>query len=68
MEYISRLDTSGAHLQTQKCMKNTAESRQEYLTSGREHTDPRKTRQDEESRGKNRSVSRIGPALGGWGS
>ena len=29
------IDTSGIHLQTQKCMHNTAESRQEYLTSGK---------------------------------
>ena len=43
-----------------------AECGQEYLTSGKEYIEPRKTWQDEGTRGKNRSVSRTGPALGGW--
>ena len=30
-------DTSGIHLQTQKCMQTPAESGQEYLTSGKEY-------------------------------
>ena len=45
-----------------------AESGQEYLTSGKEYIEPRKTREDEGTRGKNRSVSRTGPALSGWGN
>ena len=45
-----------------------AESGQEYLTSGKEYIEPRKTEEDEGTRGKNRSVSRTGPALSGWGN
>ena len=45
-----------------------AESGQEDLTSGKEYTEPRKTRYNEGTRGKNRSVSRTGPALRGWGN
>ena len=39
------MDTSGIHLQTQKCMlrRTQAESRYEYLTSGKEYIDPHKT-------------------------
>ena len=48
--------------------RTPAESGQEYLTSGKEYADPRKTRQDEGTRRKNRSVSRTGPALGRWGN
>ena len=48
--------------------RTPAESGQEDLTSGKEYIDPRKTREDEGTRGKNRSVSRTGPALGGWGN
>ena len=43
-----------------------AESGQEDLTSGREYTEPRKTRQDEGTSGESRSVRRTGPALNGW--
>ena len=45
--------------------RTPAESRQEYLTRGKWYIEPK---QDEGSRGKNRSVSRTGPALGGWGN
>ena len=37
------MDTSGIHFQTQKCIRTPAESRQEYLTSGKKYTEPRKT-------------------------
>ena len=36
-------DTSGIHLQTLKCIRTPAESRQEYLTSGKEYIEPCKT-------------------------
>ena len=45
-----------------------AESRQEYLTSGKEYIEPHKTRYDEGTWGKNRSVRRTGPALSGGGN
>ena len=48
--------------------RTPAESQQEYLTSGKEYIEPCKTGLDEGIRGKNRSVSRTGPALGGWGN
>ena len=48
--------------------RTPAESGQECLTSGKEYTEPRKTRQDEGTRGENRSVSRNGLALSRWGS
>ena len=44
--------------------RTPAESGQEYLTSGKENIEPCKTWCDGGSRGKNRSVSRTGPALG----
>ena len=45
-----------------------AESGQEYLTSGKEYTEPCKTQWDEGTKGKNRSLSRTGPAPSGWGN
>ena len=45
-----------------------AESGQEYLTSGKEYIEPRQTRQDKGTRGKNRSISRHGPALSRQGT
>ena len=48
--------------------RTPAESGEEYLTSRKEYIDQCKTWWDEGTRGKNRSVSRTGPALGGWGS
>ena len=44
------------------------ESRQEYLTSGKEYIEPCQTRQDKGTRGKNRSISRHGPALSRQGT
>ena len=41
--------------------RTPAESRQEYLTSGKEYIDPRKTQQDEGTRGK--IVVLVGLAL-----
>ena len=48
--------------------RTPAESGQECLTSGKEYTEPHKSRQDEGTRGKNRSVSRNGLALSRWGN
>ena len=49
--------------------RTPAESGQEYLTSGKEYIEPHKTQQDEGTRGgKQRSVSRTGPALSRWGN
>ena len=48
--------------------RTAAESGQEDLTSGKEHIEPRKTRQDKGTMGRNRSVSRTGPALSRWGN
>ena len=44
--------------------RTPAESGQEYLATGKAYIKPCKTQQDEGTRGKNRSVSRPGPALG----
>ena len=44
------------------------ESRQEYLTSGKEYVEPCKTQWDKGARGENWSASRTGPALLGWGN
>ena len=41
--------------------RTSAETRPEYLTSGKEYIDPGKTRQDEGTRGKNWSAGRTGP-------
>ena len=38
------------------------------LASGKEYIEPGKTRQDKGTRGRNRTVRRTAPALGGWGS
>ena len=46
--------------------RTPAENRQEYLTSRKKYIDPCKTWYDEGTRGKNRSVSRNGPAR--WGN
>ena len=43
-----------------------AESLQEDLTSGKAYIEPRKTQQDEGTRGGNRSISRRGHGLGRW--
>ena len=48
--------------------RTPAVSGQEYLTSGKEYVEPHKTQQDKGTRGKNSSVGRTGPALGGWGA
>ena len=48
--------------------RTPAESGQEYPTSGKEYIEPRKTPQEEGTRGKNRSVTRTGPALSEWGN
>ena len=53
---------------TKSASRAPAESRQECLTSVTEYIDLRKTRQDEGTWGKNKSVSRTGPALGGRGT
>ena len=71
-------DGSGVHLSPQihqeytfrhrSACRTPAENGQEYLTSGKEYIDPRKTGEEEGTRGKHRSVSRTGPALGGGGT
>ena len=48
--------------------RTPADRGQEYLSSGKEYTEPRKTRYDEETSGEDRSVSWTGPALSGWGN
>ena len=59
------MDTSGMHLQTISACRTPAESGQEYLTSGKEYTEPCNTTKEG---GGNRSLSRPGPALGRWGN
>ena len=53
---------------TEGVCRTPAESREEYLTSGKEYIEARKTWEDKGTRGKHRSVSRMGPALSGWGN
>ena len=65
MEYIS---LHGYTFRHRRACRTPAESRQEYLTSRKEYIEPCKTQQDEGIRGKNRSVSRTEPPLGGWGN
>ena len=48
--------------------KTPGESGQEYLTSGKEYIEPRKTRQDKGTSGENRSISRTTSALSHWGT
>ena len=48
--------------------RTPAERRQEYLTSGKEYTEPGKSWWDEGTRAKDRSVSRTRTALSGWGN
>ena len=61
------MDISGIHLQTQRCMQNSCK-----WTGG--HNQPRRIYRPMKNsvrgrtRGKNRSVRRTGPALGGWGT
>ena len=47
--------------------RTPAESRQEYLTGGKEYIELWKTQWDEGTRGKTGSVSMTGPALRRWG-
>ena len=44
VEYFSLHGYIRIHLQTQECVQDTSESRQEYLTRGKEYTEPHKTR------------------------
>ena len=62
------MDTSGTHLQTQTCTQNTSREQTRVSDQRERYTDPCKTQQDEGTRGKNRSVSTTGPALGRWGN
>ena len=48
--------------------RTPAESRQEYLTSGKEYIEHTKLCRMKELGEKNRSVTRTGPDLGGWGN
>ena len=45
--------------------RTPAESKQEYLSSSKEYIEPCKTRKDEATRGRNRSISRTGPSASG---
>ena len=65
VEYIS-LHQSEYTFRLRSACRTPAESGQEYLTSEKEDIDPCKTQEEEGTRGKNRSVSRAGSALGGW--
>ena len=65
VEYVSLHGYIRIHLQTQECLQDTSESRQEYLTSGKEYIEPHKLSR---MKGGNRSVSRTGPALCWWGN
>ena len=47
--------------------RTPAESGQKDLTSGKEYIEPCKTREEEGTREKNRSISRTGPTLSRWG-
>ena len=60
-------NTSGIHLQTQKCMQNTSWEWTEVPDQKRIY----RTIQNSvgwRNYGKNRSINGTGPALGGWGS
>ena len=68
MEYLSPWIYQEYTFRHRSACRTPAESGQEYLTSGKEYIEPRKAQQDKGTRGKNRSVSRTGPALSGWGN
>ena len=60
------MDTSGIHIQTQKCMQSRVDR---SSWPAEKNIEPHKTWQDEGTRGKNRSDSRTGPTLdelGNW--
>ena len=62
------MDTSGIHLQTQKCMQNTS---WEWTGVSDQWKSLHRTTQNSVGwriRGKSRSVSKIGLPLGGWGN
>ena len=60
------MDTTGMHLQTQKCIQNTSWECAGVPDQQKEFIDPHKTQYDEGTRVKNRS--KTGPALGKWGN
>ena len=68
MEYLSLRGYIRNTPSDRSACRTPAESGQEYLTSGKEYIEPRNTQEEEGTRGKNRSVSRTGPVLGGWGN
>ena len=68
VEYISLHEYIRNTSSDTNVYRTPAERGQEYLTSGKEYIDPCKTRSNEGTRVKNRSVSSIGPALSGWGN
>ena len=68
MEYISLTDTSGIHLQTQKCMQNTSCERTGVPDQWKRIYRTMQNSVGRKNWGKNRSVSRTGPALSQWGN
>ena len=68
VEYISLWIHQEYTFRHRRARGTPAESGQEDPTSGKESIDPRETREDEGARGKSASVSKTGPALGGWGN
>ena len=67
-EYLSPWIYQEYTFRHRSARRTPAERGQEYLASRKEYIDPRKTWQDEGTRGKDRRTSRTGPALGMWGN
>lgn len=65
VEYISPWIHQAYTFRHRRVFRMLPESRQEYLTSGKEYIEPRKTQSGERTGGKIRSVSRTGSALSG---
>ena len=68
MEYISLHGYNRNTPSDRRACRTPAESGQEFVTSEKEYIERCKTRQDKGTRGKNKSVSRTGPALGSGGT
>ena len=67
MEYISLRGYIRNTPSDTSARRTPAESRQEYLTSGKEYIELHKIQQEEGTREKNRSAGRTEPALSRWG-
>ena len=67
VEYLSlSMGASEYTFRHRSTCRTPGESEKEYPTSGKEYIEPCQTRQDQGTRGKNRSVSSTGPALSRW--